>query len=347
MLLGIFTLSSAQSYPGYDRDYQDGWVGDDDYYFPEDYYYDYPSDYYTDDYYHSFYNDYRKSVTGINWNRFFREMRLSPWQISMILDLNNQFPSYGVWNSYYRSNPNRWYYDRYYALERILGPRIYVVFQNRYYRGYNPVNYYINYWRDYYQPSYYTYYVVPRYRNINVNVYRVNRKAYHQSVGNRYGWNQPRNSNNASFGNSSQGTLRQGSSSNQGTLSARNNQISTSRSSANSGSTGLRNGTVNGTVNRAATTTSTQRSSGLRSGSTVNSSSSRSTTSQPAVRTSSGARSQGNSGFRSGSANRSTVSRPSTATVRSSNRSATVNMSSQSSSNSSSSGNRSGMRGFR
>ncbi len=178
--------NNSSSYSSYDDQYSD-------YYFPDDYYYEYPDDYYADDFYRGYYDDYRQSLQIINWNRFFRENNLSRRQISMILDLNNQFNNFNVWNSYYRSNPQRWYYDRYFALERILGPSVYIVFQNNYYNGYNPVIYYHNRWDNYYRPSYY---IRPAYVNININYYKVNRQQYHQSVGNNYGWNQPRNVSN-------------------------------------------------------------------------------------------------------------------------------------------------------
>ena len=192
------TVLSAQNYPnngwgnGNNNDY--GYNNEEDHYFPDDYYYDYPSDYYADDYYQGFYNDYRQSLDMINWNRFFRKYRLNRQQIALILDLNNQFNSYNVWNSYYRSNPQRWYYDRYYALERILGPSVFVVFQNNYYNGYSPVAYYNHRCVDYYRPRYY---VRPAYVNININRYRIDRNQYAQSVGNNYGWNQPRNVSNS------------------------------------------------------------------------------------------------------------------------------------------------------
>ncbi|MBD8017685.1 hypothetical protein [Kaistella pullorum] len=151
---------------------------DDEFYFPDDYYYEYPSDYYTQDFYRSYYDDYRRSIYDVNWNRFFSMYRLSPWQIREIMMLNDQFQSYNAWNSFYRYNPDRWYYDRFYALERILGPRIFVIFQNNYYHGYNPVIYYQNYRRQHYAPHVY---IVPRYRNINVNRYRVDRVQYHKT----------------------------------------------------------------------------------------------------------------------------------------------------------------------
>ena len=65
------------------------------------------------------------------------EFRLSPYQIREIRILNSISLVTGNWQRYYRYNPNRWYYDRFIALERILGPRIYVVYYQRYYRNYN------------------------------------------------------------------------------------------------------------------------------------------------------------------------------------------------------------------
>lgn len=197
LALGVFGLANSQYYPnnGNNGWPDNGYYSDDDdrYYFPDDYYYEYPSDYYSDDYYESYYNDYRRSISMVNWDRFFYEYGLTPYQIEMIMDLNRQFSSYSVWNGYYRMNPNRWYYDRFFALERILGPRIFIVFQNRYYNGYSPVVYYTNHWRDYYRPRWRA---APMYRNVNINIYRIDRNVYHQQVGNQYGWNQPRNTNN-------------------------------------------------------------------------------------------------------------------------------------------------------
>lgn len=162
-------------------------------YFPDDYYYEYPSDYYSDSYYRSMYNDYRKSISMVNWNLWFRTHHLSPSQINLILELNRQFPSFYVWNNYYRVNPRRWWYDRFYALERILGPQIFVVFQNHYYHGHHPAYYYSNYWTNYYYPRYS---VMPRYRTIHHDYYRINRGDYHRSTGQQFGWNQPRSTRN-------------------------------------------------------------------------------------------------------------------------------------------------------
>lgn len=202
--LSLATLSFAQQYPnnpnnngwgdngnnngyngnnnGYGND--NGYNGsnddyysdqDDQSYFPNDYYYNYPQDYYPQDYYQSYYNDYRNSILNINWNVFFTQNRLNPWQIDQVLRLNNLYVSFSNWNNFYRYNPDRWYYDRFYALERILGPRVFVTFQNNYYHGYSPIRYFQNYRTTYYAPRFS---VVPRYRNVNINVYRVDRAKF-------------------------------------------------------------------------------------------------------------------------------------------------------------------------
>jgi len=185
VILGVSLLLagmiSAQSYPDYypyggQSDYYSDY--DDEFYFPEDYYYEYPENYYTPELYSNYYDAYRHSISQVNWNRFFRQYRLSPWQVQQIMLLNESFPSFSAWSSYYRYNPDRWYYDRFYALQQILGPRIFVVFQNNYYNGYNPVTYYHDYNRRHYVR---TVYVMPRYRHININHYKVNPKQYHAS----------------------------------------------------------------------------------------------------------------------------------------------------------------------
>ncbi|KFF08435.1 hypothetical protein [Chryseobacterium luteum] len=181
--LGLAALSSAQQYPnngwGDDGYYEngDGYYNDEDdrNYFPDDYYYNYPQDYYPGDYYQGNYNDYRNSIVNVNWNVFFRDNRLNRWQIDQILSLNNLYVNFSTWNNFYRYNPDRWYYDRFYALERILGPRTFVVFQNNYYHGASPVVYFQNYRRTYYAPRYA---VMPRYRNVNINIYRVDRSRF-------------------------------------------------------------------------------------------------------------------------------------------------------------------------
>ncbi|WP_313093803.1 hypothetical protein [Chryseobacterium flavum] len=181
--LGVF--ASAQQYPnnvwGDDGYYQNegGYYSDEDdrSYFPDDYYYNYPQDYYPNDYYQSYYNDYRNSIINIDWNGFFVQNRLNRWQVDQIIRLNNLYVSFSAWNNFYRYNPDRWYYDRFYALERILGPRVFVVFQNNYYRGYSPVVYFQNYRRTYYVPRYA---VMPRYRNVNINIYRLDRARFHR-----------------------------------------------------------------------------------------------------------------------------------------------------------------------
>ncbi|MFZ4932067.1 hypothetical protein [Chryseobacterium sp. Mn2064] len=182
LALGLGILMSAQGYPN------NGW-GDDGYsqnggyysdeddrnYFPDDYYYNYPQDYYPSNYYQSYYNDYRNSIINIDWNGFFVQNRLSRWQVDQIMRLNNLYASFTAWDNFYRYNPDRWYYDRFYALERILGPRVFVVFQNNFYRGSSPIVYFQNYRRTYYVPRYA---VMPRYRNININIYRVDRSSF-------------------------------------------------------------------------------------------------------------------------------------------------------------------------
>lgn len=185
--LSFATLSFAQQYPN------SGWGDDDGYYqndggyysdqddqnyFPDDYYYNYPQDYYPGDYYQTNYNDYRNSIISINWNVFFNQNRLNPWQIDQIMRLNNLYANFSAWNNFYRYNPDRWYYDRFYALQRIMGPRVFVVFQNNYYRGYSPVVYFQNYRRTHYaaicRP-------MPRYRNVNINIYRVDRNNFRRN----------------------------------------------------------------------------------------------------------------------------------------------------------------------
>lgn len=193
------TCSFAQQYP--DSYPNNGWGNstnsynnnDDQTYFPDDYYYDYPDDYYGDNYYQSYYNDYRNSIVTVDWNNFFRSYRLNRWQVEQIMMLNNMYGNFASWNVYYRHNPDRWYYDRFYALRQILGVNVYLVFQNNYYRGYDPIVYFQNYRRDHYQRRYY---VMPRYRNVNINLYRLDRVKYHRDNGNHYGWNQPRNPHN-------------------------------------------------------------------------------------------------------------------------------------------------------
>jgi hypothetical protein len=185
--LSVATLSFAQQYPnnGYDGN-DDGYYQndgsysdqDDQNYFPEDYYYNYPQDYYQNDYYQSNYNDYRNSVVSINWNGFFAQNRLNQWQVDQILRLNNLYVSFSTWNNFYRYNPDRWYYDRFYALQRIMGPRVFVTFQNSYYRGSSPVVYFQNYRRTHYasicRP-------IPRYRSVNINIYRVDRAKFRRN----------------------------------------------------------------------------------------------------------------------------------------------------------------------
>ncbi|RXM49803.1 MULTISPECIES: hypothetical protein [unclassified Chryseobacterium] len=183
LAFGLGVLTSAQQYPnngwGDDGYYQNGngYYSDEDdrNYFPDDYYYNYPQDYYPGDYYQSYYNDYRNSIINIDWNGFFIQNRLNRWQVDQIIRLNNLYANFTAWDNFYRFNPDRWYYDRFYALERIMGPRVFIVFQNNYYRGASPIIYFQNYRRTYYVPRYT---VMPRYRNVNINIYRVDRSRF-------------------------------------------------------------------------------------------------------------------------------------------------------------------------
>ncbi|MCU7619063.1 hypothetical protein NZ698_17940 [Chryseobacterium sp. PBS4-4] len=212
--LTLSTLSFAQQYPnnGYNDGYgdNDGYYSDQDdqNYFPDDYYYNYPQDYYPQDYYQSYYNDYRNSIVNVNWNVFFQQNRLNRWQIDQILYLNNLYSSFSNWNNFYRYNPDRWYYDRFYAMERILGPRIFVVFQNNYYRRQSPIAYFQNYRRTYYTPRFR---VMPRYRNVNINIYRVDRNSFRRNdnptlnVVRNSGFRNGNNNNSGGFRNQNNG----------------------------------------------------------------------------------------------------------------------------------------------
>lgn len=180
--MSITGLMWAQQYPndswGYEEQYGYNDNSFNNNYFPDDYYYNYPQDYYPQNFYQSYYNDYRNSIININWNGFFNQYRLNPWQISQINRLNNLYNSFSSWNNYYRNNPDRWYYDRFYALERILGNSLFIIFQNNYYNGLRPIVYFQNYRRDHYLPRFT---VMPKYRNININVYRVDRNRFNHN----------------------------------------------------------------------------------------------------------------------------------------------------------------------
>lgn len=234
LALGLATLSFAQQYPnngwGDDEYYgnNDGYYSDDDdrNYFPDDYYYNYPQDYYPADYYQSYYNDYRQSIISINWNGFFAQHRLNRWQIDQIMYLNNLYANFAAWNNFYRYNPDRWYYDRFYAMERILGPRVFVIFQNNYYHGHSPIVYFQNYRRTHYVPRYR---VMPRYRNVNINIYKVDRNSFRRND----------NPTLRIVRSSRSGSIRNGNSSG-GFRSNSNNSIRN-----NSGNSGIRNNSGN------------------------------------------------------------------------------------------------------
>lgn len=174
-------MSFAQSYSSYGNDGYpySNYENYNDY--PDDYYYDFPMDYYPQSYYESYYNDYRNSITSINWKKFFHRYHLSDFQIQQILYLNSRYPDFVSWNYYYGPNPDRWYFERFHALQIILGPRIFISFQNRYYHGYSPVVYYQNYRRSYYIPRYQ---VRAPYRNVNIIYYKIDKSSYNPRANN-------------------------------------------------------------------------------------------------------------------------------------------------------------------
>jgi len=175
-------LVSAQDYyDTYPQDYNGYEYYDQSYDYPDEYYYNYPTDYYPDHYYQGYYNDYRNAVFSINWDRFFLQYNLTPWQIDQIIALNNRFANYAAWNTYYRWNPDRWYYDRFYALQNILGPRVFVVYQNVYFRGRSPIVFYRNRCANFYAVRYP---VRPVYRNVNINIYRLDRNNFREGFRN-------------------------------------------------------------------------------------------------------------------------------------------------------------------
>ena len=86
-----------------------------------------------------YYNDYRRSISDVNWTTIIADLVLTPSQKDQLFALNNRYPDYDTWNRTYRDNPDRWRDDRYYSMERILGPAKYKKFKNNYYKGQNPV----------------------------------------------------------------------------------------------------------------------------------------------------------------------------------------------------------------
>jgi hypothetical protein len=141
LAFGLGVLTSAQQYPnngwGDDGYYQNGggYYSDEDdrNYFPDDYYYNYPQDYYPG-IITKVIITITETALSISTGMDFCSEQINRWQIDQIMRLNNLYASFSAWDNFYRYNPDRWYYDRFYALERILGPRVFV-FQNNYYRG--------------------------------------------------------------------------------------------------------------------------------------------------------------------------------------------------------------------
>lgn len=290
LLIMVAGFSNAQQYPD---NYDNGSYYNDDY--PDDYYYDYPTDYYPDAYYQSYYNDYQNSIAAVNWNQYFRKYRLSRQQIAEIIYLNQRYSSFASWNSYYNVNPDRWYYERFYALQRILGPRNFIVFQRNYYHGRSPVVYFQNYRRTYYQPRYQ---VNRSYRNTNVSQYRVDKSNYHDPRAN-YGLANAGQRNNSAMQNNSSGNgdgFRKTSSDN--SLSATVNRENSGRRI----NSGFRSGNTADQSSKRVESSERQRSNnGFRGGNS------------PAIRNSERAaqpekRSESSNGFRGGNSERGTSS---------------------------------------
>lgn len=214
MSLFFGTMTFAQDYyDTYPQDYYGDEYYDDSYSYPDNYYYNYPADYYPDQYYQGYYNDYRRAIFSVNWDQFFIQFRLSPYQINQIMMLNNRFASYAAWNNYYRWNPDRWYYDRFFALQNILGPRVFVVYQNTYFHGRSPIVFYQNRFNNFYARRYP---VQPMYRNVNIVTYRVDRNNFRSSF--RQDVRANNYPNNNTYRNNSAGTSpRSGSSGSFGT----------------------------------------------------------------------------------------------------------------------------------
>ncbi|AZB07810.1 hypothetical protein EG344_02585 [Chryseobacterium sp. G0162] len=97
----------------------------------------------------NYYNDYRGSVSSINWGQVAIFLGLNRNQINQLTVLNNRYPDYNSWNHVYAKEPNRWYNDRYYEIERIMTPEQYKKFYSRYYSGQNPRLKYDNDYRRY------------------------------------------------------------------------------------------------------------------------------------------------------------------------------------------------------
>ena len=174
MILGTMTFAQDY-YDTYPQNYDGYEYYNDSYNYPDDYYYNYPADYYPDQYYQGYYNDYQRAVFSVNWDAFFGQYGLTPWQMDQIIALNNRFANFAAWNAYYRWNPNRWYYDRFYALQNILGPRVFVVYQNVFYHGRSPIVFYKARFNNFYVPRYP---VRPMYQGVNIASYRIDRNNF-------------------------------------------------------------------------------------------------------------------------------------------------------------------------
>ncbi|RKT01886.1 hypothetical protein BCF58_1112 [Chryseobacterium defluvii] len=86
-----------------------------------------------------YYNDYKRSIADVNWTTVATDLVLSAIQVKQLNTLNSRYSDYNTWLRVYGDNPDRWRTDRYYEIERILGPQKYLKFKNKYYKGKNPV----------------------------------------------------------------------------------------------------------------------------------------------------------------------------------------------------------------
>ena len=84
------------------------------------------------------YNDYQGSISSINWGQVASYLGLNNNQVNQLTVLNNRYPDQNAWNRAYSKQPNRWYTDRYSAMEKIMTPEQYKRFYAKYYQGQNP-----------------------------------------------------------------------------------------------------------------------------------------------------------------------------------------------------------------
>lgn len=124
-----------------------------------------------------YYNDYRRSVTGINWQTVAADLMLTQAQKDQLFALNSKYDDYNTWNSVYGNNPERWRSDRYGEMERSMGAEKYTKFKNKYYKGQNPVAVY-NRNKNNYKSAQNKKYKKIKYKKENSGVYSTKAKEY-------------------------------------------------------------------------------------------------------------------------------------------------------------------------